>query len=348
MKIGEVIRKYRKEKQMTQEELADYLGITSSAVNKWENGYSLPDITLLAPVARVLGITTDTLLSYREELTKQEISRIMEQFTEKAMAGDYDALFSWAMGILQEYPNSGTLAINILPGLYTYRSILEAPEEYGDRIRKAYQRLLKNQDEEIVRRAAEFLFYGYMGEEKYDEAQKVLSFVPERDSEHRMMLALLHRRRGESDEAYRIYERMILEGYERINWAFSNLFTMDADTGNTRHRDLIMEKQEKLAHLLEMGRYHEVYLRLYPAMEQKDKETSLYLLEEMVQGISNTQNYRESELYSLTEFGEGDVRNTAFLLRQSLGRDETINYLKDDERFGRIMQELERLCEQAI
>ena len=94
--------------------------------------------------------------------------------------------------------------------------------------------------------------------------------------------------------------------------------------------------------------YHEVYLRLYPAMEQKDKETSLYLLEEMVQGISNTQNYRESELYSLTEFGEGDVRNTAFLLRQSLGRDETINYLKDDERFGRIMQELERLCEQAI
>lgn len=40
MKIGEVIRKYRKEKQMTQEELADYLGITSSAVNKWENGVS--------------------------------------------------------------------------------------------------------------------------------------------------------------------------------------------------------------------------------------------------------------------------------------------------------------------
>lgn len=40
MKIGEVIRKYRKEKQMTQEEMAEYLGVTTPAVNKWENGVS--------------------------------------------------------------------------------------------------------------------------------------------------------------------------------------------------------------------------------------------------------------------------------------------------------------------
>lgn len=40
MMIGEVIRKYRKEKQMTQEDLAECLGLTSSAVNKWENGVS--------------------------------------------------------------------------------------------------------------------------------------------------------------------------------------------------------------------------------------------------------------------------------------------------------------------
>lgn len=40
MKIGEVIRRNRKEKQMTQEELAGLLGVTASAVNKWENGVS--------------------------------------------------------------------------------------------------------------------------------------------------------------------------------------------------------------------------------------------------------------------------------------------------------------------
>lgn len=58
---------------MTQEEMAKRLGVTAPAVNKWENGNSLPDITLLAPIARLLGITTDILLSFRDELTAGEL-----------------------------------------------------------------------------------------------------------------------------------------------------------------------------------------------------------------------------------------------------------------------------------
>jgi len=63
MQIGEVIRKYRKSRNMTQEEVANRLGVTAPAVNKWENGNSFPDIMLLAPIARMLDITLDTLLS---------------------------------------------------------------------------------------------------------------------------------------------------------------------------------------------------------------------------------------------------------------------------------------------
>ena len=43
MEIGQVIRKYRKEKNMTQEEMANRLGVTAPAVNKWENGASAAD-----------------------------------------------------------------------------------------------------------------------------------------------------------------------------------------------------------------------------------------------------------------------------------------------------------------
>ncbi|MBO5195117.1 MAG: helix-turn-helix transcriptional regulator, partial [Bacteroidales bacterium] len=71
MKIGKVIRKYRKEKNMTQEEMATRLGVTAPAVNKWENENSYPDITLLAPIARLLGISVDALLSFQEELTPE-------------------------------------------------------------------------------------------------------------------------------------------------------------------------------------------------------------------------------------------------------------------------------------
>lgn len=45
MQLGQVIRKYRKIKNMTQEEMAVRLGVTAPAVNKWENGNSLPDIS---------------------------------------------------------------------------------------------------------------------------------------------------------------------------------------------------------------------------------------------------------------------------------------------------------------
>ena len=57
MKTGEVIRMYRKNRNLTQEEMASRLGVTAPAVNKWENNVSLPDITLLAPIARLLETT---------------------------------------------------------------------------------------------------------------------------------------------------------------------------------------------------------------------------------------------------------------------------------------------------
>lgn len=84
MKIGEVIRKNRKKINMTQEEMANRLGVTAPAVNKWENGNSMPDITLLAPIARLLNITLDTLLSFKEELTAEEIKAFIEE-TEKRL-----------------------------------------------------------------------------------------------------------------------------------------------------------------------------------------------------------------------------------------------------------------------
>lgn len=40
MRIGEIIRRYRKEQNLTQEEVANFLGVTAPAVNKWENGVS--------------------------------------------------------------------------------------------------------------------------------------------------------------------------------------------------------------------------------------------------------------------------------------------------------------------
>lgn len=54
MKINEVIRQRRKELGLTQDRVAELLGVSAPAVNKWENGNSYPDITLLPPLARAV------------------------------------------------------------------------------------------------------------------------------------------------------------------------------------------------------------------------------------------------------------------------------------------------------
>ena len=61
--LGARIVKYRKEKGMTQETLAEKLGVSPQAVSKWENDVSCPDISLLPQLSRVLGVTTDELLT---------------------------------------------------------------------------------------------------------------------------------------------------------------------------------------------------------------------------------------------------------------------------------------------
>lgn len=68
--IGNRISKFRKAKGMTQEDLASKLGISSQAVSKWETDASCPDISLLPQLSRVLGITTDELLTGKSDEVK--------------------------------------------------------------------------------------------------------------------------------------------------------------------------------------------------------------------------------------------------------------------------------------
>ena len=62
MNIGRNILELRKQKHITQEDLAAELGVTAAAVSKWENNYTLPDILMLCALADYFGVTTDELL----------------------------------------------------------------------------------------------------------------------------------------------------------------------------------------------------------------------------------------------------------------------------------------------
>lgn len=60
--FGDFLYKLRKEKGLTQAELADALGVTNKAVSKWETGEAMPETSLLLPISRIFGVTVDELL----------------------------------------------------------------------------------------------------------------------------------------------------------------------------------------------------------------------------------------------------------------------------------------------
>ena len=109
MDIGVVIKKYRKEAGMTQEEMANRLGVTTPAVNKWENSNSKPDIELLAPIARPLDISLDTLLSFHEKLSDTEIEEIIRKMDGMFSEEGYEKTYEWALRLIKEYPNCNML-----------------------------------------------------------------------------------------------------------------------------------------------------------------------------------------------------------------------------------------------
>ena len=69
-KISNLIKTKRKEKGLTQDELAEKINVTEKAISRWETGRGTPDISLLIPLSKTLGISVSELLNGNED--KQE------------------------------------------------------------------------------------------------------------------------------------------------------------------------------------------------------------------------------------------------------------------------------------
>ncbi|MBP5726763.1 MAG: helix-turn-helix transcriptional regulator [Clostridia bacterium] len=102
LNIGSVIKRLRSEHSVTQEELAEYLGISFQAVSKWENGATMPDITLLPRLAAFFGVRIDELFSvdHEDELERIDLMLRREEMTDRNYAYAKRVLD----GILRENP----------------------------------------------------------------------------------------------------------------------------------------------------------------------------------------------------------------------------------------------------
>ena len=172
MSIGSNIKKLRREREMTQEQLAECLGITANAVSQWECDRTAPDISQLPILARVLQVSTDRLLGIDFSRDEQEIRRILEESFACNRTGQFEKSVEIAREGLKQYPRSYQLMARLAEGLLAMRGSEKEMERLCDKI-------LKECTESGPRDQAyrlKILLYGKR--EKYDEIMEMAEELP--------------------------------------------------------------------------------------------------------------------------------------------------------------------------
>lgn len=343
MQIGEVIRKYRKEKNMTQEEMARRLGVTAPAVNKWESGASLPDIALLAPIARLLAVTPDTLLSFRDELTPEEINGMVKELDERIRKESFDQGFQYAREKLEQYPNCWKLIYQMALILDANRMAKEIPdtEEEEKYIYDCYVRALNSGEEAVRTQAANSLYGYYMRKEQYDKAEEYLKYLSEQNPERKRKQAELYWKTNRIKEAYREYEQLLFSGSQMLSMVFQGIYLLAMQEHDTEKAHFVIDKQEELARLFELGKYQEASWRLDLAAAEKDADTSIETMEKLLSAIDTLGSFQSSPLYEHLSFGKGLSKEFVEQMRQNLldcfQDEEAYGFLKGDERWQRLI-----------
>lgn len=341
MQIGQVIRKYRKKQNMTQEEMAHRLGVTTPAVNKWENGNSYPDIMMLAPIARLLDISLDTLLSFQEELTENEITAMVRELDERLKKDTYDEAFQWAKEKIEMYPNCKMLIWQLATILDAQRLIKKGydTEKYDQYILNCYERVLESEEEKLKTCAADSLFGYYSRKEQYEKAEEYLLYYSEQNPERKRKQALIYSKTDRREEAYKAYEELLFSGYQMISMILNSVYILAMEDKNVSKAQKLVEKQQKLARLFEMGAYHEVSCKLDFATAQKDVDTVIETMQEMFESIENITDFTESELYEHMKFQKSRkefLEEMKANLLQCFRDEETYGFLKEDERWKKL------------
>ena len=111
LSIGKTIKKLRKERNLTQEELAELLNVTAQAVSKWENETGMPDISQILPLASVFGVSTDVLFGSVGRNEQEEVKKILSDLHEKCKTLEIDEFEDYKLKteVLKKYPNNYTL-----------------------------------------------------------------------------------------------------------------------------------------------------------------------------------------------------------------------------------------------
>ena len=155
MNLGLNIKKYRLSKDMTQEELAEYTGVSSRAVSRWENGITFPDISLLPILANLFEVTVDELLDVDIYKKEQDVKSILEENQKYKHTGEVEKSIELLKNALSKYPNNFEIMKQLKNALLMYYCAKDGERSYLlDEIIELCEKILNKCNDKKIRVSA--------------------------------------------------------------------------------------------------------------------------------------------------------------------------------------------------
>lgn len=123
--IGETIKRLRKERELTQETLANFLGVSYQSISKWERNESFPDITLIPSIASFFGVSIDEIFGTDKSKYEEKIEQYLEEY-DKLRLKDLPAALELIKGAVKEFPGEYRLLVCYMAALLSEKGKLNA------------------------------------------------------------------------------------------------------------------------------------------------------------------------------------------------------------------------------
>ncbi len=344
MKINQIIKEKRKEQGLTQEQVAEYLGVSAPAVSKWEKGGTYPDITLLPPLARLLKVDLNTLLSFQDDLSEQEIGQFTNSLVELIKEEGYAAGFATAMAKIREYPGCDQLSgatAPVLEGALTMFAV-EDKGIYAPQIDALYERAARSEDARVRYRAVIMLIAKYRNRGDYEKAQKLLDGLPDVSFGKKQAQASLHLSQGKYVEAAELLERKLLSEASEMHSTLLQLLDIALKESRDADAQHLAEMAKETAKLYDLWEYTVYVAGFQLAAEKQDAAVGIPLLRAMLAAMQKPWKIGASLLYRHITPESVEKSFTAQLisvLLTELQTDDQFAFLRSDPAFPELLRE---------
>ncbi len=126
--IAKVLVSKRKEKGITQDELANYIGVSKASVSKWETGQSYPDVTFLPMLASYFNISIDDLIDYKPQMTKEDIHKLYRKLSSDFTTQPFDSVLEDCRKEIKKYYSCFPLLVQMGLLMINHLELIKDPQ----------------------------------------------------------------------------------------------------------------------------------------------------------------------------------------------------------------------------